>query len=96
MESSFEVILGKKSEDYSNEVRQERWTYWKQIAFEKEPWLRKVWANVEACGGCVHLNKSWCNLQGLPCTVNPIVSFRTGFPGMACMGTGYESRKLLV
>ncbi|RHX89888.1 hypothetical protein [Leptospira stimsonii] len=92
LKSSFESILGKKREDYSDKVRQERWNYWKILVSKKKRWLMEVWSNTKGCEGCIHLNKkeSWCNLQGLPCTVNPILSFQNALPGLACMGAGYD------
>ncbi|WP_157190004.1 hypothetical protein [Leptospira kirschneri] len=61
--------------------------------FQKKPLLLEVWSNAEGCEGCVHLDlaEAWCNLQGLPCAVNPILSFQHAIPGMACMGAGYDN-----
>lgn len=35
LKSSFEIILGRKREDYSDKVRRERWNYWKELASKK-------------------------------------------------------------
>ncbi|EJP13101.1 hypothetical protein [Leptospira interrogans] len=97
LRSSFEFILGKKREDFSDEVKQERWNYWKSLALKNKHRLVEVWSNVEGCIGCIHLDKenAWCNLQGLPCTVNPILSFQNAIPGMACMGAGYTKQSVI-
>ncbi|WP_235594105.1 hypothetical protein [Leptospira interrogans] len=96
LRSSFQSILGKRREDYSDEVRQERWNYWKSLALKNEPRLLEIWSNVEDCIGCIHLDKknAWCNLRGLPCTVNPIRTFQNALPGMACMGVYYETKQI--
>jgi hypothetical protein len=90
---SFEQVLGKKPEDYTEDERKRRWN--KQMSFSKS--VRELWSDTTECNGCIHLDKkgSWCNLQGLPCCVNPILTFRQGMIGMACMGTGKEEIKQL-
>lgn len=93
LESSFEEILGETSKVYSQQERKERWQQWKDLAIsngEKE--LVEDWIQTEACKNCIHLNQkqAWCNLQELPCTVNPILSFQDGIIGMACMGAGFQ------
>ena len=35
------------------------------------------------CYDCKHRNGAWCDLQGLPCTVNLILSFRRGLIGIS-------------
>lgn len=92
--SSFEEILGKSVETYSDEERRERWKQWQNIALEiGDPDCVSLWLDSFECQGCIHLDEqeSWCRLQGLPCTVNPVLSFRNGIPGMACMGAGKET-----
>lgn len=89
-------ILGNNPNDFTTEERRERWERWKQLAADDEAGRAMVdyWAkdNVdEACAGCKHRDKDWCNLQGLPCNVNPVLTIKDGIIGMACMGAGYES-----
>ncbi|HBL74279.1 MAG: hypothetical protein A2W90_18165 [Bacteroidetes bacterium GWF2_42_66] len=84
--SSFEQVLGKTSEEYSEQERKLRWQ--KVLSFDRE--VKRIWSDTSECIGCVHLSGSWCNMQGLPCCVNPILSFNHGMIGMACMGLGYE------
>lgn len=87
--SSFEFILGKTEGDYSDAERRARWKAWQSVAdAEVVEW----WNTCEGCEGCRHLDKQalWCKLAGLPCSVNPVLSFRHGLIGMACMGAGYE------
>jgi hypothetical protein len=99
LKSSFEEILGKTAEEYPEEVRKQRWEEWKACARKKKDGQDTIdsWSDQTACVGCIHLNKeqSWCNAMGLPCTVNPILSFQMGMVGMACMGTGYEAQTQL-
>ena len=86
---SFEQILGKKPYHYSENERKERWFKVMKLSSKYE---REWWTDTSGCHGCGHLdaNQSWCNLQGLPCTVNPITSYQAGMLGMACMGLGYQ------
>jgi hypothetical protein len=42
-------------------------------------------ANIEMVAGA--------NLQGLPDTVNPILTFREGMIGMTCMGLGRDTMR---
>lgn len=94
IKDSFEKILGKNNAEYSEEERKQRWNKWKELAIKNgDPDLVESWEDQSACESCIHLNKneSWCNLQGLPCTVNPILSFRMGMIGMACMGAGKQT-----
>lgn len=101
LKSSFEEILGKKRDEYPEEVRKQRWQKWKEAALKSKKNDAKdvlaSWLDTSGCRNCIHLNKSesWCNAMGLPCTVNPILSFRMGMVGMACMGTGYEENNQL-
>src|ERR1051325_5393470 len=88
---SFENLLGKRSSEISAETRQARWEEWKALAGQD---AAEWWEpDPEACGGCVHLAGDWCRLMELPAAVNPILSFRFGMPGMACMGAGKETLK---
>lgn len=88
----FHELLGKKKGDIAPADRKQRWDKWKELAVKygsKD--LVEYWMDTEACIGCKHLGKdAWCNLQELPCTVNPITTFQTGGIGMACMGIGFE------
>lgn len=91
--NSFEQVLGRKPEDFTENERKRRWN--KQMSFSKS--VREYWSDTTECIGCIHLNEkeAWCKLQGLPCCVNPILTFRQGMIGMACMGTGREEHKQL-
>lgn len=89
--SSFEQILGKNVNDYTSKERKKRWE--KVMKLNNE--MAERWSNTEICNGCKHLSiDAWCNLFELPCTVNPIISFKNGIVGMACMGFGYENKQL--
>ncbi|WP_088258652.1 hypothetical protein [Fimbriiglobus ruber] len=92
LNASFEDILGKNSTTFTESVRRNRWAEWLRAARREGPEGRKVaklWLAHE-CYRCEHRNGGWCDLQGLPCTVNPVLSFRGGMIGMACMGAGFE------
>lgn len=89
--SSFEQILGKNDTEYTTEERKRRWNKVMKLNNDME----EHWNNTEACYGCKHLmTDAWCNMCELPCTVNPITSFKHGVTGMACMGFCYENKQL--
>jgi hypothetical protein len=80
--------------EMSPEKRRQRWDRWRAEATKRgDANIVERWETAEACDGCKHLDGCWCDLQGLPCTVNPILTFRHGMIGMACMGAGYESNE---
>jgi hypothetical protein len=90
LRASFEDILGKTAVVFAENVRRKRWAAWLRTARSSGPRGREMarhWLSHE-CHGCKHRNGAWCDLQGLPCTVNPILTFRHGMIGMACMGLG--------
>jgi hypothetical protein len=65
---------------------------WKAAALQQgEKEIVEFWDSCEGCDGCKHLQGTWCDLQGLPCSVNPILIFRYGMIGIACMDAGYET-----
>ena len=68
----------------------EAWAQWLEIAREENEQAHDMWTTPEACAGCKHLGgPTWCELQDLPATYNPMLTPRTGMIGMACMGAGY-------
>lgn len=83
--SSFEQVLG-KTNNYTPEERYRRWK--KAMSFSAK--MNKYWSDTTDCDGCAYLDKkaTWCLFSELPCTVNPILTFRYGMIGMACMGLG--------
>ncbi|MDR1562277.1 MAG: hypothetical protein LBS54_04210 [Dysgonamonadaceae bacterium] len=89
--NSFEQILGRKDDEYTPDERKRRWN--KVMSFNKG--MKQIWADCSGCYGCLHLNEkeAWCNCVDFPCTVNPILSFRYGMIGMACMGTCMTKRE---
>jgi hypothetical protein len=96
LNAAFEDILGKTSATFPESVRRKRWAAWLRAARRAGSGGRemaKLWLAHE-CHGCKHQNGAWCDLQGLPCTVNPVLSFRGGMIGMACMGAGFEESPL--
>lgn len=98
LKSSFEEILGKDAKQFTEEQRRERWGQWKALATKTKRGLSTIeyWSDITACVGCVHLEKenAWCKSVGLPCTVNPVLSFSMGCIGMACCGVGYEAEEI--
>jgi hypothetical protein len=93
LKSPFKEILGETPEDFTEQQRKERWNTWKELAIKKgDQELVDMWSDISACEDCIYIDKkeAWCNLQQLPCTVNPILSYRMGMVGMACMGAGKE------
>lgn len=92
LNSSFEDILGKKSSVFNEQQRRDRWAAWLRVARRTAPdgkETARYWLSHE-CHGCIHRKGGWCDLQGLPCTVNPYLTFKHGMIGMACMGAGRE------
>jgi hypothetical protein len=95
LNASFENILGKTAAMFSEKDRRHRWAAWLRTARqsgERGRQMARFWVSHE-CHGCKHRNGAWCDLQGLPCTVNPILTFKHGMIGMACMGAGSEEER---
>ncbi|BAP30113.1 uncharacterized protein CHSO_1076 [Chryseobacterium sp. StRB126] len=94
--SSFEQILGKKESQYSKDDRKLRWNKCiKEFKDNDKADVIEVWTSPGGdgeCVQCIHFNydDGWCVLMGLPSSVNPVLSFKHGMPGMACMGAGRE------
>lgn len=91
--NSFSQILGKKPEDYSEEERKQRWS--KIMSLNSN--MKRHWSNTSGCHGCIYLNskQAWCNLQGLPSNVNPVLTYNSGMIGLACFGAGRVENKQL-
>ena len=85
----FADLLGDKMLTIPAAERRTRWADWLRLARETGDGAR-YWNDNSECKGCRHLRGSWCRQQELPCTVNPILSYRTGQRGLACMGAGRE------
>jgi len=85
--SPFEQIFG-VSKKMSANSRRHRWAQWLKLAREKNKEAAKMWIGVsDCCDTCdQRRGKCWCKLQELPCTVNPVLSFKFGMVGMACCG----------
>jgi len=94
LETTFEELFS----DSKEAVRRRNWVTWKRIAkgLGRDEDLER-WGIPETCDGCAHsaedlpgaenAARDWCSLVGLPCAVNPVLSFRYGISGMACCGT---------
>ncbi len=73
----------------------ETWLAWCFLAENNDKEMYKYWTTLEGCcfDGiyCDQLDKknAWCELQELPCRVNPFLTIKHGIIGMACMGA-YE------
>lgn len=74
--------------------RRARWATWLRAARAAGAGDQaREWADGrECCGDCAHRRGGWCALQGLPCSVNPVLTIRHNMPGMACMGMGRQER----
>jgi hypothetical protein len=88
--NSFEQILGKNCNDFTPEERKRRWD--KVMSLDRR--MKRYWNDNVACNGCIHLEGYWCKLEELPCSVNPILSFRYSMTGLACCGAGRVQREL--
>lgn len=87
---SFVDLFGTMKDRVPAHIRMARWEEWKRIAGAD---IADYWFPGKECQGCKHLiGRDWCGLQQLPASVNPILSFRSGMIGMACMGAGYEKK----
>lgn len=89
-------LFGESGKDMSEKNRRRRWEEWKALLIaDGEQGMVDYWAKdnlEETCSGCIHRDNDWCKYNGLPCNVNPILTFRAGIIGMACMGLGYQSK----
>jgi len=93
LNSRFTEILGAQPDDMPEPERRHRWAAWLTLAREKNPSAARIWAHSSECNGCIHRRGGWCKKIGLPCTVNPYLTFKTGSVGMACMGLDYEKEQ---
>lgn len=96
LDSTWDELLGVKRTDMLDSERRKRWATWIRIARHTVGRdLARNWAGrQERCSDCRHSRGGWCIANGLPCSVNPYLTRRTGVPGMACMGAGFEPRQL--
>jgi len=93
LESSFEQILGAREIEMEIKTRRRRWAQWLKLARAVDKEVAKWWMDIDGCASCINRRgRAWCDLQALPCTVNPILSFREGMLGMACCGMGYQGQ----
>lgn len=86
-------LFGATGSVFTEDQRLQRWELWKDIAMRNgDADLVAYWTDGGDCGDCRYLDaaKQWCGSCGLPCTVNPIITFSEGLVGMACRGIGYE------
>ena len=95
---SFEELLGKTQKDMPGNIRRSRWNKWLEMARMADPEIAEWWLTTDGCvenGRCIYLDGDdcWCKQMELPASVNPILSFRTGLLGMACMGMGHTTEK---
>ncbi|MDF2189308.1 hypothetical protein [Paraflavitalea sp. CAU 1676] len=86
-------LFGRDGSEIPVEERRKRWEVWKDLLIkdgeqEGVDWWAKD--NLGACVGCKHKDRDWCTLVGLPCNVNPILTFSHNHVGMACQGAGYN------
>ncbi len=88
LEISFEDLLGINCREITGKDRRGRWAAWLILARKDKQGGARYWCDKSECIGCKSLRGSWCKLQELTCTVNPILTFKSGMIGMACMGAG--------
>lgn len=85
---SFTDLLGINCHEITEDERRKRWGEWLRLAKADGNDMHRYWCDRAECYGCKHLRGSWCDLQELPCTVNPYLTIKHGMIGMACMGAG--------
>lgn len=86
-------LFGRDGSEIPAPDRCTRWEEWKALLVKDgEQEFVDHWAkdNLGACVGCKHKNQDWCMLVGLPCNVNPILTFSHNHVGMACQGVGFN------
>lgn len=95
LEIAWEDLFGG---DFTAAERRERWAEWLRIANEHEgnTFWEDYYGDISGCADdeghvCGLLDGSWCSYVGLPCTMNPFLTFRHGILGMACMGCKPET-----
>jgi len=87
---SFADLFLKSNPEDANRAR---WEEWKKLCKEKDPIILSFWYADVHCFSCAHCDGDWCTLAGLPCSVNPYLSFNYGMPGLACIGGGFEPKQ---
>lgn len=81
--------------DTSGAERRARWAAWLKLARPVIGLAARDWAGrQDRCADCSHSRGGWCISQALPCSFNPYLTPRTGMPGMACMGMGFEPKQM--
>jgi hypothetical protein len=86
---SWYQLFGNKQVEIPDNIRRERWESWKQLAIaDGGQKAVEYWSDASECNGCTNKNGDWCKLMQLPCSVNPILTFRDNMIGLACMGAG--------
>ena len=94
LHSDWSQILGDKRNEMPENIRRDRWEQWKTLAHnDGSAEAVEYWTDTSECHDCKYRDIDWCQLQGLPCTVNPILTFNEGLIGMACMGLGKERKE---
>lgn len=92
--TSWAELLGEKREDMPDKERRSRWEHWKKLAIKAgDQEMVDYWTKdnaEETCSGCVHRDGDWCKSEGLPCSINPVLTFQYSIAGMACMGAGKQ------
>lgn len=87
-------LFGKTGQDMPEDTRRARWEEWKGLLIaDGEQEIADRWSKdhvEETCAGCRHKDGDWCKLVGLPCNVNPVLTFSRNWVGMACRGAGYN------
>lgn len=109
LDMSFEDIFERRRVHLPDSLRRQRWETWKRLCAEDgrrhevSLAVLDIWTDCDGCHGdtpwdgpCRHLDGDWCTSEGLPAAVNPVISFRSGMPGMACIGLGYTPRSHLL
>lgn len=79
-----------------SKMRRERWQEWRRIAIQEQDGeeIVRIWSTPsEVCHNCDNRDYDWCNHVGLPCTVNPVLTFQENLIGLACMGVGFEEKE---
>lgn len=87
-------LFGETGKDIPEKTRRKRWEKWKALLVaDGDHQVLNHWSKDhvdETCAGCKHKDGDWCKAAGLPCNVNPFLTFQFNHIGMACMGIGFN------
>ena len=93
-------LFGGNAREMTEQQRRDRWAQWLRLDREdNEGEGGCYWQCTEGCYDeqgrrCVHLRgQAWCSNAELPAAINPVLTMKYSYIGMACMGAGFALEK---